>query len=48
MYGTATTVGGGLAVTGTAIGSRILAGIGFIFAGLALWSLKRKSSPVKP
>lgn len=48
MYGTGTSVGGGLAVTGTAIGSQLLAGIGFLFAGVSLMMLVRKSNPVKP
>lgn len=48
MYGTGTTVGGGLAVTGLSVGSHVLAGIGLIFAGISLTMLMRKSSPVKP
>lgn len=48
MYGTGTTVGGGLAVTGIGVGSHILAGIGLLFAGVSLMMLARKSHPVKP
>lgn len=48
MYGTTTTVGGGLAATGLAVGSHVLAGIGMIFAGVSLMMLVRKSSPIKP
>lgn len=48
MYGTTTSVGGGLAVTGLSVGSHVLAGIGMLFAGLSLVMLARKSSPVKP
>lgn len=48
MYGTTTSVGGGLAVTGLSTGSHVLAGIGLLFAGVSLMMLARKSSPVKP
>lgn len=48
MYGTGTTVGGGLAVTGLSVGSHVLAGIGLLFAGVSLLMLTRKSSPIKP
>lgn len=48
MYGTGTTVGGGLAVTGISVGSQLLAGIGLLFAGISLTMLMRKSHPVKP
>lgn len=48
MYGTGTSVGGGLAVTGLSVGSHVLAGIGLLFAGLSLVMLTRKSNPIKP
>ena len=48
MYGTGSTLGGGLAVTGLSVGSHVLAGIGLLFAGVSLLMLTRKSSPVKP
>lgn len=48
MYGTGTGAGGGLAVTGIATGSYLLAALGLIFAGIALMMLFRKSSPVRP
>lgn len=48
MYGTGTQVGGGLAVTGIAISSHILAGIGLLMAGISLQMLVRKSSAVRP
>lgn len=48
MYGTTTSVGGGLAVTGLSVGSHALAAIGMIFAGVSLIMFARKSNPVRP
>jgi len=48
MYGATTTAGASLAVTGTAIGSWWLAGVGLLLAGVALVLLFRKPGKVKP
>lgn len=48
MYGTGTTVGGGLATTGVAVGSQLLTAVGLIFAGGALLALARKPRTVRP
>lgn len=48
MYGTTTSVGGSLAVTGLSIGSHALTAIGMIFAGGALLMLARKPRAVRP
>lgn len=49
MYGTGGLgVGSGLAATGVAYGSKLLAGVGLLFAGVSFIMLARKSSPVKP
>lgn len=50
MYGSETTVGVTLPVTaiGLATGAWVLAGVGLILAGVALYLLFRKESKVKP
>ena len=51
MYGTDMSVAtGGLAATGLgfATGAWVLAGVGLIFAGVALWLLVRREGKVKP
>lgn len=49
MYGThAKAVGGGLAVTGLAAGSHIIAGLSFLIVGVLLMTIFRKPSTVRP
>lgn len=50
MYGTEASTTSALAATGLglATGSWILAGVGFVLAGVALYLLFRKESKVKP
>ena len=51
MYGTNAGIAGGtLAMTGLAlgVGSYLLAGVGLVFAGVALYLLFRRESKIKP